>query len=90
MIFIIFYKGKLPLQYSLIYGLLSFFANIIGNLVINWIVIKYKKTYIIIFIISFVIGLSAIFIGISSFLRVIEFIHYGKNKRKKNFFTILL
>jgi len=76
--------NRLPIQYSLWYGILSFIAGIFGKLAINAIVKKYKKTSYIIFTIVVFIGISAtvlVFEGVSqtitAFSQDVLFVFHG-------------
>jgi len=72
-----FFFGKLAWRYALAYGFLSFVANIFGNLFINWLVKKYKKTSLIIFIVCAVMGASAVMLFISGTYSVVHVIESG-------------
>jgi uncharacterized membrane protein YfcA len=69
--------GKLPITYSLAYGILAFVSNIFGNLLIDYLVKKSKKTYIIIAIVTIIVALSAVMLGISGVVSVTKVIESG-------------
>ncbi|PRP76052.1 hypothetical protein PROFUN_01768 [Planoprotostelium fungivorum] len=69
---------KLPWDYSIAYGVMTFFANILGNLFIDYLVKKYKKTFIIIFIVAAVVGASAVMLTVSGGITVYRSLRSGE------------
>eukprot|EP01117_Protostelium_nocturnum_P012130 TRINITY_DN4452_c0_g1_i10.p2 TRINITY_DN4452_c0_g1~~TRINITY_DN4452_c0_g1_i10.p2 ORF type:complete len:161 (+),score=65.19 TRINITY_DN4452_c0_g1_i10:1656-2138(+) len=75
---------KLPLDYSAVYAIMTFFSNIVGNLVIDWLIKKYKKTFIVIFIVAGVVGLSALMLSIAGGFTIYDALGSGETPHFKS------
>lgn len=62
----------MPLDYALWYGVTGFIAGLIGKIGITYLINKYRKTAIVIFLIAIVIGLSAFVMGIAGIFNMIQ------------------
>ena len=56
--------GTLPLKLALWYAMVGFLSGILGLKFVGYLIRKYKKTSLIIFILAGVIGLSALVMGL--------------------------
>lgn len=55
--------GRLPLDYGIWFCLNGFLCGLVGQLLVDYLVKKYKKTSIIVIVLSISIGLSTILMG---------------------------
>lgn len=52
--------GRIPLDYALLFAAVSFLFSMVGQIVVQRLVAKYGRPSIVVFIVSAVIGVSAI------------------------------
>ena len=71
--------GTMQLDYALWYIVVGFIATVIGQLAINHLVHKYRKTSYIIFAIAIVIGLSCILLAVVGGLNIAEDVRANKH-----------
>jgi len=71
--------GQLQVDYAMFFCMIGLLGGAVGNTSVNWLVKKYKKTWFVVAILTFVLFMSVFLMGYAGYVRWAVAEHHGKN-----------
>mmetsp|Transcript_1926 Transcript_1926/g.5089 ORF Transcript_1926/g.5089 Transcript_1926/m.5089 type:complete len:97 (-) Transcript_1926:32-322(-) len=71
--------GQLQADYAIFFCCIGIGAGAVGNTVVGYFVRKYRKTWFVVAILTFVLFLSAFLMGYAGYVRQMAAVAHGKN-----------